>query len=151
MESSKLILDDNRGIYIPLNFVQDFDLEQFSGWEQDDIDTIQDGPDNEQYWDAWDRILNNIYHVDQNGYKWILEQDGAVWMVCPELEPDFITVNVYNIEWETDGAEVDLPEQVEIVLETETDDGDELSDLISDELSDEYGFLHNGFDYEIVE
>lgn len=47
-----------------------------------------------------------------------------------------------NIEWDTDGKVVDLPNTVPIPDEL-TDEDD-----ISDYLSDEYGFCHYGFQIE---
>ena len=47
-------------------------------------------------------------------------------------------MKVTNIEWETDGEVVDLPTEVEV--------DDNLSDdEVADFLSDEYGWLVNGF------
>ena len=49
-----------------------------------------------------------------------------------------------NIQWDTDGEEVNLPERVEIPFNVSFDD-------IADMLSDEYGFCVFGFDIEQVE
>ena len=63
-----------------------------------------------------------------------------------------------NIKWDiTDGAEdmtkedmdeilLTLPTEVEIPNYLITDDEDDLLDEVSDWLSDEYGFCHNGFE-----
>ena len=63
-----------------------------------------------------------------------------------------------NIKWDvTDGAEdmtkedmdeilLTLPTEVEIPNYLITDDEDDLLDDISDWLSDEYGFCHDGFE-----
>ena len=48
-------------------------------------------------------------------------------------------MKAYSIEWETDGEDVDLPEEIEIP-EGMTDE-----DEISDYLSNMVGFLHKGF------
>ena len=45
----------------------------------------------------------------------------------------------YDIEWDTDGADVDLPDEIEIPPDI-TDEDD-----ISDYLSDVTGFCHFGF------
>jgi len=58
-------------------------------------------------------------------------------------------VTAYNIRWDTDGEEIDLPRTVHVELEAEDDE--ELEDLVSDELSDRTGFCHFGFDLDIVE
>ena len=49
-----------------------------------------------------------------------------------------------NIQWDTDGEEVNLPDRVEIPFNVSFDD-------IADMLSDEYGFCVFGFDIEQVE
>jgi hypothetical protein len=49
-----------------------------------------------------------------------------------------------NIQWDTDGEEVNLPERVEIPFNVSDDE-------IADMLSDEYGFCVFGFDIEQVE
>lgn len=63
-----------------------------------------------------------------------------------------------NIKWDvTDGAEdmtkedmdeilLTLPTEVEIPNYLITDDEDDLLDEVSDWLSDEYGFCHDGFE-----
>ena len=53
-----------------------------------------------------------------------------------------------NVKWETDGYDVDLPEEFEIPKRFVDEDRID-SDAISDWLSNETGWLHNGF--EIVE
>jgi len=52
-----------------------------------------------------------------------------------------------NIKWETDGEDVELPDTIEVHADRFTlGDGKIDMDGLSDWLSDEYGFLHNGFD-----
>ena len=54
-----------------------------------------------------------------------------------------------NIKWDTDGdMELleELPTEVEIPDYLITDDEDDLLDDVSDWLSDEYGFCHDGFE-----
>lgn len=51
-------------------------------------------------------------------------------------------VKVFNIDYDTDGEEVDLPQ--ELTLEVTS-----LSEL-EDKISDETGFCHWGFEYEII-
>ncbi len=59
------------------------------------------------------------------------------------------SVSVRGIEWDTDGEDVELPENCEIVVKAS--DEDEVEDLIVDALSDEYGFTVSSFeDYEIL-
>ena len=48
----------------------------------------------------------------------------------------------YNIDWETDGQDVDLPDEVELPEDIDTDAIGEVEDY----LSDEYGYLVNSFE-----
>ena len=60
-----------------------------------------------------------------------------------------------NIQWDIDGnRDIGLPEEIEIPDEVICDydpeeDYEELLDIISDYISDETGFCHNGFEVEI--
>lgn len=56
-----------------------------------------------------------------------------------------VKFRVYNIDWDTDGEDVDLPNEIEVNVPAEVVDYDDVNDYISDWLSDEYGFCHNGF------
>lgn len=49
-----------------------------------------------------------------------------------------------DIEWETDGQDVDLPDEVELPDDIDVDDTGEVEDY----LSDEYGYLVKSFDIE---
>ncbi len=55
---------------------------------------------------------------------------------------------VTDIEWDTDGEEVDLPEELTITIpEDEELEEDEVEGYISDKISDETGFCHFGFNF----
>lgn len=60
-----------------------------------------------------------------------------------------------NIVWDVDEKEdlENLPNEVEITLDDvdEFDTWEEISERISDKLSDEYGFCHNGFLFDEFE
>ena len=86
MNGLQLLLSDARGVYIPRDFCQNFDLCQ---WHVDNKYThLLSSPDNEWYWDYWDVVCSNAYFVDELGNKWILLQDGDLWAVCYELLTD---------------------------------------------------------------
>lgn len=55
---------------------------------------------------------------------------------------------VINVKWVTDGYDVDLPKEFEIPERFIDEDGIN-EDAVSDWLSDETGWLHDGF--EIIE
>lgn len=57
-----------------------------------------------------------------------------------------IRVRVFDIRWDTDGENIPLPEE----LFFEVDDGEEAEAELSDMISDQVGFCHFGFQYEVV-
>lgn len=54
-------------------------------------------------------------------------------------------MKVVNIKWVTDGSDIVLPSEMEIPEEFIDDNGVD-EDLVSDWLSDETGWLHDGFE-----
>lgn len=80
----KLLLDSARGIYIPRDFVEEFDLTKWKNIDPDDVAILHD-PDHPDYWDAWDNVLQYATHTDEQGNKWHLWQDGDLWVFCPAL------------------------------------------------------------------
>ena len=83
MANTLLILDSNRGIYIPQAFALKFGdfLGSWSNVNQDDLDTLLEGPDHEWYWEAWQNICDNAEYMGSDGAKYSLYQDGDVWLV----------------------------------------------------------------------
>ena len=78
-----LLLNSARGVYVPQNFVEFFDM---AAWHlsDDDIKALSD-PNNEFYWDDWESVLDNAFLVDEEGNRWTLYQDGDLWALCHEL------------------------------------------------------------------
>jgi len=75
----EILLSDARGIYIPRDFFQDFDLEK---WHLKDEDlTALNDPENENYWDVWDHVLNKAY-FEIDGKKYHLYHDGDLLAVA---------------------------------------------------------------------
>ena len=86
MSGISLLLSDARGVYIPRDFVKNFDLRQ---WHiKEDYQDILSNPNNEFYWDYWDIVCTNAFFIDDSGNKWRLWQDGDLWAVCYELLTD---------------------------------------------------------------
>ena len=56
-----------------------------------------------------------------------------------------VKFRVYDIDWDTDGQDVDLPDEVVVTVPGDVYASAGSSSYISDWLSDEYGFCHNGF------
>jgi len=66
-------------------------------------------------------------------------------------------VRCFNIDWDTDGESLEdcgLPTECVLELDTEFLEmhggEDDIADELADKLSDQYGFCHYGFEYEIV-
>lgn len=86
-----LLIDSNRGIYVPQSFATMYD---FRLWGFDDLDEdialLMKGPDDEFYWEAWETVLNNAKRTDDNGMVWRLNQDehGDLWDVPDDFQYD---------------------------------------------------------------
>lgn len=60
-----------------------------------------------------------------------------------------VNVKIYDIEWDDNGEDIDLPAEVNATIEY--DNGDDLSKIISDWLSDEYGYCVDDFTYDVID
>jgi len=74
------MLDSSRGIYIPQNFAECYDMKQW-GISKEDEEILLEGPDNEEYWETWDHVTQNAQYVDLDGLIWHLWQDGDLFGV----------------------------------------------------------------------
>jgi hypothetical protein len=80
-EGCQLLLSDARGVYIPRDFAEGFDL---TAWHIDfDVSALFD-LEGDFYWDTWERVLNNAYLIEGE-YRFTLHHDGDLWAICPEL------------------------------------------------------------------
>ena len=86
MSGIEILLNDHRGVYIPRDFVNNF--ENWHGISSDDISCLKEGPENENYWDIWQTVLDNAYYIDEKGNKWELYQDGDLFTYCVDLLTD---------------------------------------------------------------
>ncbi len=55
---------------------------------------------------------------------------------------------VENIQWDTDGA---TPPSNHTLVTVECDSEEEVDELVSDKLSDDFGFCHKGYDMVIID
>lgn len=80
----------------------------------------------------------------------------AVGTLCEKLLPKEIPMDTYDItciEWdasETDIDEYKLPQRCKIKIPADTPE-DEIEGDLSDALTEDYGFCHNGFGYSKLE
>ena len=81
----QLLLSDQRGVYIPRDFAEGFDLKS---WHIDfDVSALSD-PDSDLYWDTWERVVSSAFLLDAEGNCFTLHQDGDLWAICPNLMTD---------------------------------------------------------------
>ncbi len=76
-EYVQLAVTDAAGIYAPQEFLSRYDVE---GVDAEDVATVEAGPDEEWYWEAWSNIEDNGY-VMENDIKWQIYQSGDIWLV----------------------------------------------------------------------
>lgn len=80
LSNAKLYADSNRGIYIPKYFADSVDRACLSGVSTETLAELSD-PDNEGYWDAWARVLDDAVLCDHDGTHYRLWQDGDLWLI----------------------------------------------------------------------
>jgi len=75
----ELLVSDRHGQYIPQIFAQQYGHSELWNIEKDDMVVLLEGPDNPDYWEAWDQVLMRTTYTDKNGVKWWLWQDGDLF------------------------------------------------------------------------
>lgn len=78
----QLLLTDARGVYIPRDFAEGFDL---SAWHIDFDVSALSNPKSDLYWDTWERVVSSAFLLDAEGNCFTLWQDGDLWAICPKL------------------------------------------------------------------
>lgn len=85
------LLDSARGVYLPRDAEEILQRAWFAfigsggAWI---LDALRAGPDAEDYWEAWTRVLDTAAYTDERGRVWCLYQDGDLFAVCDELLTD---------------------------------------------------------------
>jgi hypothetical protein len=76
------LIDSHHGVYVPQLFVQAFKGNPLFNWSDmnADLETIEDGPDNEFYWEEWDNLMSNL-HADIEGVRFCLYQEEDLFLV----------------------------------------------------------------------
>lgn len=95
----QLLISDARGIYIPRDFAQNFDISKW-GLTPEDVEALN-SPDNEWYWDQWDFVLTKARYTDANGQRWSLHQDGDLWAIRDLNSPED---ELYWYQWDFVGS-----------------------------------------------
>jgi len=78
METWNLLVDSHHGVYVPQIFAQMVQADQI---EADDKSILLEGPENEDYWETWEDVLNYCELTDQDGNKFTLHHDFDLWAV----------------------------------------------------------------------
>lgn len=88
MPEPLLWLADSRGIYIPRDFATSFAdrAKSVSGVPDEDWATLEAGPDDEWYWDAWTTVCSDAVVTDEHGNKFFIYQDGDCWLIPEGME-----------------------------------------------------------------
>lgn len=66
----ELLVLDSHGVYIPKSFCEGY-KNYITNFEKvkDDFDICIQGPNHEDYWEAWDSMLNNVEFTNDHGDK----------------------------------------------------------------------------------
>lgn len=81
-EAAELYLDSNRGVYIPQQFFEITKSNCVSGISEKNIEACKAGPDCEEYWEAWEEVLDNAVITDPVTEKrYMLWQDEDLWLI----------------------------------------------------------------------
>ena len=85
-----LWLSDARGIYIPRDFATGFaDRDKtVSGVDDETWTILEEGPDHEWYWEAWEDVCNDATVTDEHGNKFTVYQEGDCWLIPVGMEWD---------------------------------------------------------------
>lgn len=81
IEARELIADCHHGVYIPQYICERYKQSLYDQGLKDACDICLNGPDCEEYWDAWDEIIRKfVVPIDLPG-KWMLDHDDDLWAV----------------------------------------------------------------------
>lgn len=83
-----LWLSDRRGVYIPRDFAISFNdrARYVRGVSDETWSTLEQGPDAEGYWDAWQSVCDNATVTDNDGVEFMVYQEGDCWLVPKGME-----------------------------------------------------------------
>lgn len=100
MTGISILLDSNRGVYIPRDFAEGFKFSEY-GWrnvKQEDLNILKKGPEHEWYWETWYDVVNNTYYIDSDGNHWNLWENGDLFAICYEKMTNEEKLNLFGEE-----------------------------------------------------
>lgn len=74
---STCLVDGLHGVYVPALFAYWAAKDQWLNVTEEQWAVLAAGPEHEDYWEAWDEVLDSARHVDGG---W-LEQDGDLFLM----------------------------------------------------------------------
>jgi hypothetical protein len=89
IEDVVLLADSHHGVYIPQLVVQQYLEHPMWDWsevDQEDIDTVLSGPNDEWYWEAWDSIKDAVKVVDEDGTEYVIVYNEDLWLVPTDVD-----------------------------------------------------------------
>lgn len=86
MSGVEILISDSWGVYIPQQFATNF--LGWNGVSAENLAILEDGPENELYWEVWDAATRDASYTDRDGNVWLLWQDGDLFCYCEELMDD---------------------------------------------------------------
>lgn len=85
--NAQLLLDGNRGVYLPQQFATNY-ISDIPVQLREDFEILKYGPEHPDYWESWDDITLWLKPVI-NDKTYELYQDGDLWLI-PEDEAHLI-------------------------------------------------------------
>ena len=83
-----LFADSSRGVYIPQHFAESVNREYVFNVNDEQYTILNSGPEQEGYWDVWVEVLDGAILIDSDGRKWQLWQDGDLWLIPSDWQPN---------------------------------------------------------------
>ena len=80
-QDSVLLLDGNRGIYVPQAFAETMNRDHISGVSPEQWAILEAGPDHEWYWETWADVESGAVLNDPDHGEMYLHQDGDLWAI----------------------------------------------------------------------
>ena len=80
-QDSVLLLDGNRGIYIPQAFAETMNRDHISGVSPEQWAILEAGPYHEWYWETWADVESGAVLFDPDHGEMYLHQDGDLWAI----------------------------------------------------------------------
>ena len=74
-----ILFDSNRGTTIPRDFIEA--CPDWRGGSDHERETLSKSEDDEAYWGAWEKVLDNAFFVDEQGKRWMLYQNGDLFAI----------------------------------------------------------------------